>query len=515
MHRLVGILLVAWLLISAAAALAANTSAENITSPRRSPQLDTDRDGVPDTPFIPMGYSINPKEALQSKTLADQGVNCLQLWNWSASTDLHSLALAGYKLILNPFMSDLGLNNYYAYNCTTQQYVVSVDAFKALFEDTVLALIEADTLVERSVIGWNLDDEPNIDVMATCPKGQPHRKRPEDMRLFYDAIKTSSDARYREVYLNISGGAWEKPNPFVSFATCCDVLTNTVGEFRNCCGFNRYWLPSYTARALGALPETAAKPFFLLLWTLGPCQYIASPTDSCPGTAVSAKNWSLAVCGVDARCAKASSYLTPPRTHNGTPYIIYWPSYRDLRYVTYSSLLEGSRGLLYWHWGRSKCCSPDTTTRNMSAALLSELQDGLPRQAAPAILDVFTRWATDNSGGWACSRDGSASSRADSASVPGRYGFDQINYYVAYDPDNRAESGAPRRWILVAVNDCADTVSAVGFTAPISIGGVSLVSGQYDGYAQSANIGITGSGFSDDFLPWDVRVYSITSDEAN
>ena len=512
MHRLAGIPIVAWLLGFASTALAANMSVDAMTNQRSSPQLDTDRDGLPDTPFIPMAYSLNPK-SLQSPTLADQRVNCLHLWNWNASTDLRALSRAGYKLILNPFMSDLGLNKYYAYDCGAQQYKVSKAAFTRFFADTVLALIEADTLVEQSVIGWSLDDEPNIDVMATCPAGKPHLKRAEDMRVFYDVIKNSSDARYREVYLNIAGSAQEKPNPFVEFAGCCDVLTNTVGEFRNCCGFDRYWWPGFTARTLGGLPETAAKPFFYVMWTFGPCRNVASASDSCPGTVVADKHWALHVCGVDARCGRAKDYKTPPRTLDGIPYAIYWPSYHDLRYMSYSGLLAGSRGLMYWHWGESKCCSPDTTSRNMTAALLSELQDGALRENVPSILSVLGGWVTDSSDRWSCSQDGIASCRADS--LRQRPALDQINYFVAYDPDSLGASGAPVRWILIAVNDCGDAAPGVVFGAPTSIGSVRLVPGQYDQYTQGGNIVVTGGRFSDDFAPWDVRVYEVTADESH
>jgi hypothetical protein len=156
--------------------------------------------------------------------------------------------------------------------------------------------------------------------------------------------------------------------------------------------------------------------------------------------------------------------------------------------------------------------SPDTTTHNMVKALSEELLIGKPSERIPGIATVLRQWTTWDSFRWSCNLDGHDDCAGDSAWF-GSYDLDDvINYYVARDPS----PSWPPRWILIAANDCADTVAAVSFSVgnPYVLRSVRVLRAAYSGYSQDTLVTFARDTqtFGDEFLPWAVRAYEIVGD---
>jgi hypothetical protein len=497
-----------------APATAANTSRQDFPgNPRPLIHIDTDGDSlhVKETPFFPVGYWWGKPEPELSSSY---GANCMVVWDWR-DQDLDDLIDAGLKLIINPIIYDFadptrGMGKYYSFDCGSGTYSVDTLLFRTFLRDSVLTRLRAlnDSM---GVIGWYLADEPDI-ASFSCGATR-HFWRPQDLEKLYAVIKTEPSAAFRDVYMTLTANGTDVFAPdsiagIRGFAVATDVLMNDENALINCCGFDSYWEAGYNARLAGAYGATAGKPFLTVPHSVGPCSLLYG------GAVLPPSHWANEKCGAGdtTRCATPGSERIPPRSHDGQRWVRYWPQYHDLRHLTYSPLVEGARGVLYFNWAEGHCMSPDTTTHNMVKALSEELLIGKPSERIPGIATVLRQWTTWDSFRWSCNLDGHDDCAGDSAWF-GSYDLDDvINYYVARDPS----PSWPPRWILIAANDCADTVAAVSFSVgnPYVLRSVRVLRAAYSGYSQDTLVTFARDTqtFGDEFLPWAVRAYEIVGD---
>jgi hypothetical protein len=476
------------LLLMVGMGLCANMARYPSSTSRARLRIDTDGDAVRDTTFFPVGFygGANWSQGGMLDTLIYTEINCLLVWghrlysDWEAY-DLDVFAENDIRVMMWPYDHHRGLlYNYYYYDTLTCNVHYDPDGFRDFFSGTALDMVNNNLAYPRNVIAWYLDDEPDLKRWHTDSCGS-YKFNPDSLIAFYDIV--SDEDETRDVCLAI-------PENIEDFSCCCDLVMNDEYDFRNCCGYNKYWSAGLQARRSYDYADARDKPFISILQGHGPCFSIG--------------RWSIDTCQTDLCQYIKPDRRQPPGYEDSTQtFIGYWPEYHDLRNETYSALIQGARGVFYWGLGHLFCSDPDTSVLTMVKYLSREMLCGEPENNLPAISDVLMYWDP-----LVCVSSNFDDIDACECDIPpSATNIDDLNYYVATDPAD------PNRCLLIAVNDCCGALPGVRFDFDLNINTARVVPGKYPhGYVEDTLFVLGQDYIEDDFDPWAVHVYVLELD---
>ncbi len=519
------------ILVASTSCHAANTAADSACWDRAQVYIDTDGNGFRDTPFFPVGiygHKTLVTDANKFDSLAATGINCVYmggygLYNETAVWDgLDKCAENGIRVILLPYNHWMGLEWYnYKGLCGSCSIQVDSASFRTFFSDTAVKWVDSLLTHPENVIGWYLDDEPDL-YRVGCPCGCDTSKtdtlacdgwvryHPDTLKWFYDIIAEEDPGRtvFTAVANNCGTGLPQRTcsdsgdcdsviSVLREFSGCTDVIYNDEYEFRNCSWYHNYWTMGLQCRECGKCSDTRDKPYVGIIQAFGPCStWTREGLNDCSETIYVKPDQG-----------------EPERAEGQQVFVYYWPEYVDLRNMTYSTIIQGGRGLMYWTYGHAVCSAPDTTTFNMISFLTDEILRGDSTANVPPISEIVTEWdpfpeVTCNYDGYdtcGCDKYGPGDPFAEATKYRRpQEDFDVMNYYPATDPDD------PSRCILIAVNDCCDSLQNARFTFPAKVKSARVLAGRYPhGYDEDTTFTNEGNDIVDDFAPWQVHVYEV------